>query len=262
MDALKIIAAAVSTASLLSLATYIYLAYRGASATLYSTVHVRLMSWRSKVFLTVAAIAFLICMFSGASTLLYWMPPEWGSIDSDGEFQTIRSSLATAFAFFGGGALIIFIDKATHEKFFLRKEHERVEAFRKIFDTILAGGALGALRQDYIERIRALEAGVTVSTGYLTSDGQRILMYHDLLSLVEKLQSQKDSAMSPRETIEPGMDMQLIAFRAYLENRIAGKHETRNATGASDRVRDLLKTEARELEVILGEFDERFGTRE
>lgn len=203
MSALEVLFAVISTAVLLSLATYIFLAARGTSLTLYSTLDESLGSWKSSLFLALAAIGFLICMYSGASTMLYWMPTDWGGLGSDGEFQTHRSLLAATFAILGGGALIIFIDKATHEKFFLRKRREHTDELNLIFDIVLTGRSFNALRQKYLDRVGELKAGPIssdIAVGrYSHPDGQRLLMYHDLISLVDSLQRMQVFAASQRE---------------------------------------------------------------
>lgn len=200
MSAPEVLFAVISTAVLLALATYIFLAARGSSLTLYYTLDVSLLSWRSKLFLALAAIGFLICMYSGASTMLYWMPTAWGSLDSEGEFQTDRSSLAATFAMFGGVALIVFIDKATHEKFFLRKRREHTDELNLIFDIVLTGRSFNALRQKYLDRVGELKAGPISSDivvgRYSHPDAQRLLMYYDLISLVDSLQRMQSLAAS------------------------------------------------------------------
>lgn len=202
MSAPEVLFAVISTAVLLALATYIFLAARGSSLTLYYTLDASLLSWRSKLFLALAAIGFLICMYSGAATMLYWLPADWGGLDSEGEFQTDRSSLAATFAMFGGVALIVFIDKATHEKFFLRKRREHTDELNLIFDIVLTGRSFNALRQKYLDRVGELKAGPISSDivvgRYSHPDAQRLLMYHDLISLVDSLQRMQSLAASQR----------------------------------------------------------------
>ena len=67
---------------------------------------------------------------------MLWMPDSWGRIDEDGEFVTLKSTLAAMFALFGGGSLINFIDRAQRTRFVLVLLQEEVEYERKIHATM------------------------------------------------------------------------------------------------------------------------------
>jgi hypothetical protein len=68
-----------SSAALLALCIYIFLACRGDSPTLLSTINARRMNWKRDLLLGLASIGFLICMFQGAEAMLFWMPDSWGA---------------------------------------------------------------------------------------------------------------------------------------------------------------------------------------
>ena len=121
-----------SSATLVALSVYITLALRGDSPTLLSTADSNRLNRLQRIFLGLASIGFLTCMYQGADALLSWMPDAWGGIDEDGEFQTYRSGLAATFAATGGIALICFIDEATKNRTSLLVLRQQIEDERRI----------------------------------------------------------------------------------------------------------------------------------
>jgi hypothetical protein len=94
MAVLRLLLALVSTAALVSLAAYIALAYWGNSRILYSTALQVGPSWRARVFLALAAVGLLTCLFQGAHAMLFWLPSTWGHIDEHGEYEGKTTLLA------------------------------------------------------------------------------------------------------------------------------------------------------------------------
>ena len=183
--AIEIVAAAISAIAFVSLCVYIVLAVRGNSITLYSTSNSRLLSRRQNVFLALAAIAFLICMYKGAETMLWWIP------DEDGEFSA-RAYLALLFTFFclDFGK---FIDSATHDKFERKIISERARELERILEASTKSWALAALKKEYKEKISAIyQNGLSAYPEIegLLPEGRRAQMYRQLTWDVEEFESQ------------------------------------------------------------------------
>lgn len=198
---LKFFIALVSTAAFLSMALYIYLAARGDSLTLYSTMDHRLLSLKQKIFVGLAMIGLIACMYSGAEALLFWMPSEWGSIDSDGEYQTARTAFATIFATFAGLALVVFIDKANHEKFYLAEVLEKTKELERILEVSLDISKLEKLKNEYESISRSLRARAkerspiaNILYSHLLPEGRRVQIYVYLISLIENHQAKLRNA--------------------------------------------------------------------
>jgi hypothetical protein len=184
---LKSVFYAGSAAALFALCIYIFLACRGDSPTLLSTDDARRMNWRNKLFLGLATIGFLVCMYQGATAMLAWMPDSWGQLDEDGEFQTFRSSLAAIFAGVGGLALIFFMDQATRDRTFLRVLRVQIEGERKVH-TARSLARLDALKSDFEGKIEELEGKVPRDTWGeepLRIEYLQIRAYRELLSFIE-----------------------------------------------------------------------------
>lgn len=191
-----IIAGVMSTASFLSLCVYIFLALRGKSITLYSTSRGSLLSWKQKIFLVLAALAFLACMYKGAEFMLWWIPNDWGGLDEDGEYWTLSSSLAFSFMVYGGIAFIHFIDTATHDKFSLRFALEKTGELERILNAAINTRELPILRNEYKEKLAAITSEVTFTTNYMHAltvsqlpEGRRAQMYQELIFYVEQFES-------------------------------------------------------------------------
>lgn len=206
MIVLKILLMTIGTMSLLSLSLYIYLAVKGDNLTLYSSHRVitwnsRLLSVEQKTFLILAAIGLLICMYNGAEAMLFWMPNDWGSVDSEGEYQTLKASLAATFAIFGGGPLIQFISNATHEEFLLKEIREKAEGLERIVNAFINASVLEGLKEEYQKKIETLEAK-TQKRGpiaksferHLLPEAQRIQNYKYLISIIESQKSKSSNA--------------------------------------------------------------------
>lgn len=190
-----------STAALLSLCVYIFLAVRGNSLILYSTSHPLLLSWWKKIFLALAALAFLICMFKGAEAMLWWMPSSWGSLDSDGEFHTVRVSLAILFLTFFGLAFVQFIDSAIHDKFFIKIIAERSKELEEIINASLNTKKLPVLRNRYEEQLATIKLKARLQRGFrprvahLLPESRRYEMYREFICYIEKLEAKDKSSL-------------------------------------------------------------------
>jgi hypothetical protein len=176
-----------SSAALLALCVYIFLAWRGDSPTLLSTIDARRMNRKRDLFLGLASIGFLICMFQGAEAMLFWMPDSWGQLDEDGEFRTVRLSLALMFTGVGGVTLICFMDQATRDRTFLRVLREQILDERKVH-TARSLARLDALKSDFEGKIEELEGKVPRDPWGeepLRIEYLQIRAYRELLSFIE-----------------------------------------------------------------------------
>lgn len=211
MDIDEIVLAIVSIPTLLSISIYGFLAVKGGSATLISTVDSSRLTWPQKIFIGLSIIGFLVCMYSGAEALLSWMPEKWGHIDADGEYQTIKTSLAFIFASTVGIAFVIFIDKANHEKYFLEEIRLKCTELEKILEAADNSSRLEAIKDEYIRITRSLDSPRFVmgslaksrygfQYGKILLEEQRMRKYHEFISLIEKQQLkliQKSEQASP-----------------------------------------------------------------
>lgn len=203
MLVLKVLLGIVSTLCLISLSIYIYLANRGDSITVYSSVDSRLLSASQKVFLGLAAIGFLTCMYQGAEAMLHWIPKDWGTIDEDGEYQTLQTTIASMFALFGGLTLVQFIDRAAHGVFFLRDLRSEGKELKRILDASTSSVDLGSLEEEYAKEISALEAKLDTrgelaraTKRHLLPEGQTIQQYRELVALVQKQRARVRGSLS------------------------------------------------------------------
>lgn len=192
--------------ALLSLSAYIGLAYWGKSATLYSTALRVGPSWRSRIVLILAAVGLLTCLFQGARAMLFWLPPTWGTVDENGEYETLATSLAALFTS-GGLFLIAFIDKATHEKVWLRVAREQVEGLSEILQASLDRRTLDYLEEKYQKKVADLTETLTSPpAGHSHEEhvrhrvgptGERIGVLHELVAAVQKQRKRLEQARVP-----------------------------------------------------------------
>lgn len=178
--------------ALACLAIYAYLAYRGRSLLLYSSVDARLLTFPKKVFLALAAVGMLTCVFQGAEGMLWWIPASWGAHDEYGEFTSHRVQLAAVFTFLVGGALVIFIDRSAHKDFFLYNANLERRELKKIFEFYGALPSLELLLRNYSIEMNALEAQLSargeVGHSALTfafPEGQLLMLYRELEARVQ-----------------------------------------------------------------------------
>lgn len=188
MLVLKVLVGLISTASLAALTIYAWLAYAGTSETLYSTINTRLMDWRKRAFVGLAAVAFLVCIYNGVDGMLFWLPDSWGSIDEDGNFQTVRTALAGVGTAFIGLALIQVLDSATHLKFRHRMQELMTSGMEDILKASRDPRWLERLKEGHLKRIEELERDGTPRTtdSHLTMKGQEVLVLRELIWKIEE----------------------------------------------------------------------------
>jgi hypothetical protein len=176
------------------MAVYASLAYSGVSRTLYSTVHFRLSSpWRN-VFFGLAALAFFVCLYQGAAAMLTVLPNSWGHADGSGEYVTIRAGLAGLFAIGVGLQLIGVVDRTTHDAFLIRELSEECGRLKNLVESSLDELRLQELRLECEEEITKIETAAKrhgrtdLSTAHLWPEGQRLVLYGELVGLVGRQQ--------------------------------------------------------------------------
>jgi hypothetical protein len=197
---LTFLLAVVSTAALLSLGLYIGLAYWGHSRMLYSTALNVLPSWRDRIFLLLAAAGLLTCLYQGAYAMLFWLPSTWGAIDESGEYQTLATSFALLFTS-GGLFLIAFIDKASHEKVWLRVTREQVNGLSEILRASLDRSTLAKLGEDYAKQAAQLASTLSVLPPFHTDADIRHYMgpTRERIAVLEELST---AASEQRKRLE------------------------------------------------------------
>jgi len=212
MTILAVVFYVLGTSALVSLAVYAWLASRGESRTLYSTADNRICSSRAYVFVGFAAIGFLVCMHQGAEAMLGWMPDSWGWVGEDGKYVNVAGLLAVAFALWVGGSLVLVIAEATPNSFFLRGLTEENTHLKKLLNGSLDDEWLESLKRDFEQRIANLETEPTRSDvllhddlsrprAHLWPEGERILLYHDLIALAERQQGRLRQAAEQAQRI-------------------------------------------------------------
>lgn len=191
--ALQILLTLLGASTLLCLAIYIYLANRGRSLALYSSVDSRLRSFGTNVIFAFAAAALLICLYKGAEMMLFWLPFNWGSVDEDGQFTTLRAGLALLFTSIFGVAFIEFIDKSVHREFYLRDLNIECRELKRVIDASHSESALRHLIEEYKQErsllvTEFLEIGrlKRLSEPLLLPQAQTSFVYSDLILLAEK----------------------------------------------------------------------------
>lgn len=179
--------AIIGTAALLCLGAYVYLAYRGESSLLYSSIDSRLMTFGRRMFFLLAALGLLTCMFQGAEAMLWWLPSSWGSHDEYGDFTSLRVYVAATFTFIAGGALAIFIDRSAHNSFFLRDANLERRELRRVLKGYNATASLELIAKEYVEAQKTLDAKLSAygelghsELTYSLPEGQTILIYRQL----------------------------------------------------------------------------------
>lgn len=188
---MKIALATLSTLVLVCLIIYIYLAHSGTSQALYSTVNAHLVTPHRRIFLVLSALGALTCLYQGAETLLFWVPYSLWSFEGGG--VGLRTYLAGAFAFYSGILFIIFVDRATHNAFFLREANTERRELKRI---LAAAGSSALLRELQAEleaevsRLNQRLSSQNVSAAHAHPEGQMLMVYRELLALLNvRLQS-------------------------------------------------------------------------
>ncbi|RTL33034.1 MAG: hypothetical protein EKK47_02495 [Burkholderiales bacterium] len=160
---------------------------------LYSTQSARLMSRQKKVFVSLAFVGLLVCLFAGAHALLFWLPADWGGIDESGEFTSLREYLSVLVALFGGLGLGQFIDKSVHRSFYLSEAYAQIEALRLIVEASTSEASLKGViarfeheRAQLLKRLDDLPKSHECDQPLLWPDGQMSLVYGSMIALAHE----------------------------------------------------------------------------
>lgn len=113
-------------------------------------------SFKVSAFLVLAAGAYLLCIYEGYLTLLWWMPSSWGTHNDDGEWTSVRVLIAgVAVVPVGFGFINLILNALSNWRDiqFLRLEYgiadlER-KALVKLFDARASKNFLEFYRADF-----------------------------------------------------------------------------------------------------------------
>ena len=158
---------------LIAMSTFIFLALRGNSNTLLSAgvnTQTRLsvvstsfplrpkehLSWKQRSFLLVVAIGFLVCLFCGAETMLFWIPDQWGQFFQDNRFHPFKSTIAGLFALMVGGFIFYSIIESTTNRLRLRIAKIQISQERRIHDADFAE-SLTSLQHEFTQNLNELK---------------------------------------------------------------------------------------------------------
>jgi len=198
MIVLQVILAAFSTACLVALGVYFYLASSGGSPTLYALSRRNpVLSMRQKLFLGFAALGLMVCIFNGAAAMLFWLPDSWGSIDEDGEFQTYRVGLALLFTM-GAVGWLGFLEKASYGADRLDMVSVEAKGLREILNANESQHELESLKLKFSSKLTDLESAHKYSRGGISEyapihpEDDRIDTYRGLIHIIEVQQQQLD----------------------------------------------------------------------
>lgn len=189
-EVLYVAASVGSTAVLVSFCVYLCLAHKGDNQTLLATMSGGNLSWKEKAFLLAAGLAVLVCAYTGAKTMLFWVPSNWGGVDEDGNFQPLRDSLATMFALFGGFSLIKLLDAYSHDHFLLRLTRDRLRNERRVYEAKTLS-ELERLKDEFEafckpHRESAARKGKPMYNTILFPEAYLLIEYDQLLQLIEQ----------------------------------------------------------------------------
>ncbi len=155
MNILQMVLVIVSTASLLCLSIYIYLVVNGKNYILCErSIHNSTL--KQNIFLAFSAIGFFVCMFKGAEAMLFWIPDELGSIDSDGEFTSLKIYLASAFTF-GCITLIDVFESSARDRLALNNYKQEIIELDNFIEAYSNIERLNELKIRYIKTIKEIE---------------------------------------------------------------------------------------------------------
>lgn len=87
----------------MALAVYAFLIWRGPDAKLYALTNNDEMTKKVRAFLALAGFGFLVCIYRGTESMLFWLPV---NITSEGGRITAASVVALIFTLVAGSILI------------------------------------------------------------------------------------------------------------------------------------------------------------
>jgi hypothetical protein len=185
---LQIALAIVSTACFVALTAYLFMAAFKRGDTLYLLGINGRLSLKQNAFVGLAAVAMLVCFFNGAEAMLFWLPSDWGSLDEDGDFVLVRTSIASVFTLLAFGWLEVPSKAASNAKL-LQIVSDEAKWLREIVASV--GHPLGSdsIRRQLTEKLESLELGRAPRhpEAALLPDDERILMYRQLIAAVDGL---------------------------------------------------------------------------
>ena len=101
-------------------------------------------------------MGFIVCLFNGAEAMLWWIPNEWGSVDSYGDFLSTKTYLAT-FITFWWSTFIGGIETSARESSQLELEREESLATDRFIEAYLSVEKLNYLKKGYAEIISEID---------------------------------------------------------------------------------------------------------
>lgn len=117
-ETMLILLGVVSTGALTCLAAFTLQAcWADKSAWLYKVLHnpyPNLILVRA--YLILAAIGFLVCVYQGTHSMLWWFPASWGGHDEDGVWLSLRSHVSAASTLFMGFGLVGLISGGIRDR--------------------------------------------------------------------------------------------------------------------------------------------------
>ncbi len=137
---------------------YIFFFKKGDSDTIYLALHnASSLNWKQKVFLSLAAIGFYICLFQGVEALLFWIPDYLRVEDESGNDSSQREALSYTISiamFLFAAAAFEYLAKLT---FGIRPLLIKIEELEKILEFSDSKGALTRMKSEYENKIKCLK---------------------------------------------------------------------------------------------------------
>jgi len=205
---LSIIAGIGSVAAFLSLCAYIFLAVRGRSTMLFAVTRGSdLLSWWQKIFLGLAIAGFLVCMYRGAETLLWWVPGDSAEADGSGLLGSSRSVLALLFALTGGLFLAWVISSVAYYRVYFRIYGERSVGLKRILEatrSVAKFENLAKLKDEYTEQLSVLNAEAygpdapQSQNADLLPAARRAEIFKELVACVEEIEADATKSEASR----------------------------------------------------------------
>lgn len=127
--------------------------FRGGQRSVVST-------WGDKLALTPAVLAFIglaVLSYHAAGSLVALIPPDWGSTDDSGDWQSTRSYVQFLLSFLGAAGLVALIDRTYDSRF-------------RSLDATLLHSLLKVLRTPYYNTANEVRAAVTSAVAGVLKD--------------------------------------------------------------------------------------------
>jgi hypothetical protein len=191
----QIILAMLGTTSFVCLSVCTFLIWGKDPRTYYLAVRSEL-SFTQKTFLAFFAIGLMVSIYTGINAMLFWIPDSIGSVDGDGDYRPLRTSLAGVFSIGVGMMLLAVLERGIKESFLLIENLDRVKLYEDIFVTSLDIDKVKSLKSKLENKLKKLESAIKWKHElYLKTDNappypeRRIIcMYKETINLLEKHQ--------------------------------------------------------------------------